>query len=90
MGISPTVFVSKKKNDQKSRVMMGISLTRVQRYGLDMDTGPKRVNSMHRFLSLFFIFAEGEATGSFLDRQSSAKPHLLRIEKTKVVDEEHL
>ena len=54
--------------------MMGISLTGVQRDGLDMDTGPKRVNSMHRFLSFFSSLTR--ATGSFLVRQSSAKPHL--------------
>ena len=52
-----------------------------------MDTGPKRVNSMHRLLCLFFfIFAEGS---HFLVCQSSAKRHL-RMEKTKVVDEEQL
>ena len=39
--------------------MMGISLTGVQRDGLDMDTGPKRVNSMHRFLSFFFHLCRG-------------------------------
>jgi hypothetical protein len=60
--------------------MMGISLTNVQRYELDMATGPKRANSMHRFLSFFSSLPR--ATGSFLVRQSSAKPHL-RIEKKR-------
>ena len=50
--------------------MMGISLTGVQRDGLDMDTGPKRVNSMHRFLSSsFFIFAEGDRIVSGSSKQ---------------------